>query len=211
MKARYIRISSKQQSTLRQEVKAHPDEKLYIDIISGSVPFAERPEAKKLLVAIALNQVDSLSVSSIDRLGRNAFDVQKTVELFNRRQLPIYVDNLGICSMVDGKLNNIFKLITDVLSNVAAMERESLLERQREGIAAAKAKNPDTYKGRIAGTVDTPEETLTKHKKLVKVIKNNPTLSLRELAKLATYGDYKVAPNTVRKVKLLLEEKKGAN
>ena len=44
------------------------------------------------------------------------------------------------------------------------MEREALLERQREGIAAAIAKNPDTYKGRIKGTIDTDDEVLGKHK-----------------------------------------------
>jgi hypothetical protein len=52
-KARYIRQSSKTQTNLRQLAKAHPDETLYIDIISGSIPFAERPEGKKLIEAEA--------------------------------------------------------------------------------------------------------------------------------------------------------------
>ena len=51
-KARYIRQSSKSQTNLRQLAKAHPDETLFIDIISGSVPFAERPEGKKLIESV---------------------------------------------------------------------------------------------------------------------------------------------------------------
>lgn len=69
MKARYIRISTSTQSTLGQLARQHPDEKLFIDVISGSVPFNERPEAKKLLFEITMKTVDYVSVSSIDRLG----------------------------------------------------------------------------------------------------------------------------------------------
>jgi DNA invertase Pin-like site-specific DNA recombinase len=51
-KARYIRQSTAQQSNLRQLAKAHPDEILFIDTISGSIPFAERPAGKKLTESI---------------------------------------------------------------------------------------------------------------------------------------------------------------
>ena len=201
MKANYIRISSSTQSTLRQLVKQHPDETLFIDVISGSIPFAERPKAKELLFHLTMGDVESVRVAEISRLGRNAFDVQNTLELFNKHNVNLMVDNLGICSMVDGKPNSIFKLICDVLSNVAQMERESLLERQREGIAAARAKNPEKYKGKIAGVVMSDEAVLDKYKSVVKVIKQHPELSLRNVADIA-----KVAPNTVKKVKTILDK-----
>ena len=51
-KARYIRQSTKNQTNLRQLAKAHPDEELFIDIISGSIPFAERTEGKRLIQAV---------------------------------------------------------------------------------------------------------------------------------------------------------------
>lgn len=206
MKARYIRISTTAQSTLRQLVKAHPDEELYIDVCSGSIPFNERPEAKRLYSAIVEQKIDVLSVSSVDRLGRNSFDVQDTLNNLGKYNVNVYVDNLGICSIVNGKPNSIFKIITDVLANVASMEREALLERQREGIASAKAKNPKTYKGRIKGTIETEEEILTKHKTLARIIKANPALSLRELSKLSVDKEkrYQASPNTVKKVKAIL-------
>lgn len=210
MKSRYIRISSGTQSTLRQLVKAHPDEKLFIDICSGSILFNERPEASKLNYEITLGNIKSLSVSSVDRLGRNSFDVQSTLNQLNKNGVNVFIDNLGICSIVEGKPSSIFKIITDVLANVASMERESLLERQREGIEAAIRKNPDTYKGRLKGTIDTEEEVLSKHRSLVKIIKANPKLSLRSLSKLSVDKEkgYNASPNTVKKVKNILEKNK---
>ncbi|UPT70218.1 MAG: recombinase family protein [Flavobacterium sp. JAD_PAG50586_2] len=201
MKSRYIRISTATQSTLRQLDRQHPDEKLFIDVISGSVPFNERPSAKDLLFEITMKTIDTVSCSSVDRLGRNAFNVQETIELFNKANVTLNVDNLGLSSIVNGKPNPIFKMICDVLSNVAQMEKENLLERQREGIKSAKAKNPDTYKGRVLGSIESDEVVLTKYKKVVSSIKKHPTLSYRAIAMIAN-----CAPNTVKKVKAILDK-----
>jgi DNA invertase Pin-like site-specific DNA recombinase len=77
-----------------------------------------------------------------------------------------------------------------------------LLERQAEGIQQAKLKG--VYKGRQEGTSDSPEQILAKHKRVVKTIKMYPNLSLRQIAKLSSDTDYKVSPNTVKKVKELM-------
>nr|WP_315240209.1 recombinase family protein [uncultured Flavobacterium sp.] len=213
MKARYIRISTASQSTLRQLAKAHADEKLFIDICSGSIPFSERPEALKLNYEIVMGRVDTISVSSVDRLGRNSFDVQKMLNHFQSYNINVFIDNLGISSIVNGKPNSIFKIITDVLANVASMEKEALLERQREGIQAAMRNNPDKYRGRLKGTIDTDQEILTKHRSLVKIIKANPKLSLRSLAKLSVDKEkrYQASPNTVKKIKKILDKSKDNN
>lgn len=210
MKARYVRISTPSQSTLRQLVRAHADETLFIDVCSGSIPFSEREQAKKLLFEITMGRIGTLSISSVDRLGRSSFEVQSTLNRLGKDNVNVFIDNLGICSIVDGKPNSIFKIITDVLANVASMEREALLERQREGIAAAIAKNPDTYKGRIKGSIDSDEEILAKHKSLVRIIKSNPALSLRDIAKLSVDKEknYKASPNTVKKVRMILDKQK---
>jgi DNA invertase Pin-like site-specific DNA recombinase len=212
MKARYIRISTGNQSTLRQLARQHPDEKVFIDVISGSVPFNERPAAKELLFEIAMKNVETVSVSSVDRLGRNSFNVQETIEHFNKHNITLHIDNLGISSIVNGKPNGIFKMICDVLSNVSQLEKENLLERQREGIAAAKAKNPDTYKGRVKGSKESVEQVLTKYKAVVKELKTNPNLSLAKIAKLCNdklgKEETQLSPNTVRKVKGILDKQK---
>jgi DNA invertase Pin-like site-specific DNA recombinase len=201
-KCRYIRQSTKNQSNLRQLHKAHPDEELFIDIISGSVPFAERPEGKKLIEAVEAGEVNYISFHAIDRAGRNTINVLQTLQYFYDKGVVVKIDNLGLESMINGKANPVFNLITTILSELSSLEKNSLLERQAEGIHQAKLLG--LYKGRVEGTLDTPEQTLAKHKRVVKTLKTNPALSLRQIAKLASDVDYKVSPNTVKKVKELM-------
>jgi DNA invertase Pin-like site-specific DNA recombinase len=104
--------------------------------------------------------------------------------------------------MINGKANPVFNLITTILSELSSLEKNSLLERQAEGILQAKLRG--VYKGRVEGTTDSPEVTLSKHKRVVKALKTNPSLSLRQIAKLASDSEYKVSANTVKKVKELI-------
>lgn len=201
-KARYIRQSTKGQSNLRQLHKAHPDEALFIDIISGSVPFIQRPEGKKLIEAVEAGEINYVSFHAIDRAGRNTINVLQTLQYFYDKGVVVKIDNLGLESMINGKSNPVFHLLSIILSELSSLEKNSLLERQAEGVHQAKLRG--VYKGRVEGTLDTPEQTLAKHKRVVKTLKTNPNLSLRQIAKLASDADYKVSPNTVKKVKELI-------
>ncbi|GAA4061688.1 hypothetical protein GCM10022389_02690 [Flavobacterium cheonanense] len=202
-KARYIRQSTKNQTNLRQLAKAHPDEELFIDIISGSIPFAERPEGKRLIQAVEACLITYVTFHDLSRAGRSTVDVLTTLNFFQSKGVIVKIDNLGLESIIDGKVNPIFNLITTVLSEIYSLERTTLLERQAEGVQQAKLRG-DVYKGRQLGTVDTPVQTLQKHKKTVRAIKTYPTLSLRQIAKLASDTDYKVSANTVKKIKELM-------
>ena len=201
-KARYIRQSTSQQSNLRQLAKSHPDEQLFIDVISGSVPFNERPQGKLLTEAVDAGEVTYVSFHAIDRAGRNTINVLQTLQFFYDKGVIVKIDNLGIESMINGKANPVFNLITTILSELSSLEKTSLLERQAEGIVQARLRG--VYKGRVKDTKDSPEETLAKHNRAVKVIKANPTMSLRDLAKLSSDKEYKISANTVKKVKELL-------
>jgi DNA invertase Pin-like site-specific DNA recombinase len=203
-KARYIRQSSKSQTNLRQLAKAHSDETLFIDIISGSIPFAERPEGKKLIEAVEAGSINYISFHDLSRAGRSTIDVLTTLFFFQNKGVIVKIENLGLESIINGKSNPIFSLICSVLSEINSLERTTLLERQAEGVYQAKLRN--VYKGRVKGTTDSPELTCEKHKRTIKVLKSNPTLSLRDIAKLASDIDYKVSANTVKKVKAILNE-----
>ena len=203
-KARYIRQSTKNQTNLRQLAKAHPDEILFIDIISGSVPFAERPEGKRLIQSIESNLVNYVTFHDLSRAGRSTVDVLTTLNFFQSKGVIVKIDNLGLESIIEGKINPIFNLITTVLSEIFSLEKATLLERQAEGVYQAKLRK--AYKGRVKGTTDSPEVTLEKHKRTIRALKANPTLSLRDIAKLASDADYKVSANTVKKVKSILNE-----
>ncbi|KUY26091.1 recombinase family protein [Elizabethkingia ursingii] len=197
MKARYIRVSTGNQNTERQLKKNHPNEKLYIDIVSGVIPFKEREQGNKLIQDIEADSIKYISVHSIDRLGRNLFDILATLELLNEKKVTLKVDNLGIESLVNNKPNSAFKLIISVMANIAEMERETMLERQKEGIKIAIAKG--VYKGRVKGSKESDEQVLAKYKEVVKYLKRGQ--SLRDIAKLCN-----VSLGTVQKVKKILEK-----
>lgn len=192
MKARYIRVSTSNQKAGRQEAKSISEETVFMDVVSGTIPFAQRTEGKKLLQKIEDGSVDYVSVSSIDRLGRNLYDILTTLELFKKKKVVLKVDNLGLESMVNGKENQAFNLIISVMANIAEMERETMLERQREGIALAKAKG--VYKGREKGSVESDKEFLSKYSNVIRCLKKGT--SLRDTAKLCD-----VSLGTVQKVK----------
>ncbi|MDV3579884.1 transposase [Elizabethkingia anophelis] len=197
MKARYIRVSTGNQNTERQLEKNHPNEKLYIDIVSGAIPFKEREQGNRLIQDIEADSIKYISVHSIDRLGRNLFDILATLELLNEKKVTLKVDNLGIESLVNNKPNSAFKLIISVMANIAEMERETMLERQKEGIKIAIAKG--VYKGRVKGSKESDEQVLAKYKEVVKYLKRGQ--SLRDIAKLCN-----VSLGTVQKVKKILEK-----
>jgi DNA invertase Pin-like site-specific DNA recombinase len=199
MKGRYVRTSSSTQSNARQIQKQHPEEKIYIDIISGAIAFKERPAAKELIEEIEAGTIDYLTCESIDRIGRSAFDIQCTIQYLNDKGVTLKVENLGIESFVKDKPSPIFKMITDVLANVAELTRNNIREAQAQGIKIAVAEGK--YKGRVKGSSASDDEVLTKYKGVVKAIKQHPDLSLRKIASIAD-----VSLGTVQKVKGILHK-----
>lgn len=196
MKARYIRISSLSQNEARQIARAHNDELLFIDKISGAVPFAKRPQAMTLLDEIKNKNIDYLSVSSIDRLGRSTIDILETIKILTELNVNLKVEDLGLESLINNKPNPTFSLISTVMANLSELERNTLRSRQEEGIAEAK-KRGGVYNGRMKGTVESKEQVLGKYKEVVRYLKMNK--SLRDIASRCN-----VSLGTVQKVKKLL-------
>jgi DNA invertase Pin-like site-specific DNA recombinase len=196
-KVKYIRVSTEEQNTGRQEVNAKEFSKIYIDKTSGAIQFIERKEAKKLLADIETGIVTEIHIASIDRLGRNIIDILTMVEFFNQKSIKLFVENIGMFSLIDNKPNPSFKMIVSVLGNVAEMERNNMLERQRQGIELAKAKG--TYTGRLYGTKMTNEEILAKYKSVVRELKNGE--SLRRASKIGG-----CSLGTAQKIQRLLKD-----
>ena len=175
---KYIRVSTVEQNTARQE---NNNLKLYIDRCSGTIPFEERTEGKKLLNDIGKGKVCAVRVHSIDRMGRNAMDIQKTIDSITSKGINILVEDLGMNALSsNGSLNAMFKLITDLLANVAQMERESIRKRQAEGIAIAKA-NGVYSKSRNRKKLS-DDELLEKNKAIVHCL--NARMSLTRTAEV---------------------------
>jgi len=196
MKVKYIRVSTEEQNTGRQEVNANNFSKIYIDKVSGAAKFSERKEAKKLLQDIEAGLISEIHLNSIDRLGRSILNILEVIEYLNEKQINLFVENIGMFSMIDHRPNPSFKMIISVLGNVSEMERSNMLEKQRQGIEVAKANGK--YKGRLYGTKISDEQLLEKYRGVAKELKKGE--SLRRAAKLGG-----CSLGTAQKIKTLLE------
>lgn len=151
----YVRVSSKDQNEARQ-VNAMvdysiPEKQIYIDKQSGKD--FNRPQYKRLLKK--LKPGDLLIIHSIDRLGRNYDEILEQWRIITKeKQVDIFVLDFPLLdtrSRTDEKdLTGKFisDLVLQTLAYVAQKERESIRQRQAEGIAAAKAR--DVHFGRKA-------------------------------------------------------------
>ena len=151
-----------------------------------------------MIEAVESGLYDFITFHDLSRAGRSTIDVLTTLSFFQSKGVIVKIDNLGLESIVNGKINPIFNLITTVLSEINSLERTTLLERQAEGILQARLRG--AYVGRIKGTTDSTEVILAKHKKVVKELKTNPHLSLRKIVTLKG-----VSANTVKKVASILQ------
>lgn len=100
--------------------------------VSGAVLAADRPGFKELLGYI--RKGDVLHVYAVDRLGRDALDVQTTVRALLDKGVAIEVHGLGRIAQ-DG----FGELIMAVIAQIAQIERQRIIERTSAGRAAAKA------------------------------------------------------------------------
>jgi DNA invertase Pin-like site-specific DNA recombinase len=135
----YIRVSSVDQHTERQLDGVALD-KVFTDKASGKD--TNRPELKAALAY--LREGDTLVVHSMDRLARNCEDMLRTVRELNGKGVSVRFVKENM-SFVAGNSDARSTLMFTMLSAFSEFERALIRERQREGIAIAKAQGK--YKG----------------------------------------------------------------
>lgn len=181
MRVKYIRVSTEEQNTERQ----HEDNlKMYIDKISGTVAFEDRPAARKLLKDIEEGKVTEIEVHSIDRLGRSTIDVLNTIKSLTAKGINLISKKEGIQTMENGKESPFINAMFGIMSTFAELEYNIRKERQREGVQLAKAKG--RYKGRASTKQEySYDKLMTKkaNKDAVKYLLQGE--SLRRAAKLS--------------------------
>lgn len=152
MKFCYKRVSTVDQNLDRQLPDMEFDRE-YVETVSGKD--MNRPELQALLSNIRSG--DEIHIHDMSRLGRNTKDLLDIVEQIIEKDASIkfYKENL---EFKKGEDNPFQSLMLNLLSSLAQFERDLLLERQREGIAIAKAKGK--YKGRKSKFSDDDISTL---------------------------------------------------
>lgn len=135
----YARVSTADQdlSIQVEGLIAAGAEKVFNEKVSGTT--ADRPELLRCLEFV--REGDVLLVTRLDRFGRSARDLHNLLHALNQRQVGFRcVEQSGIDTTT-----SMGRLVLGILGNVAEFETQLRRERQREGIAAAKARG--AYKG----------------------------------------------------------------
>ena len=138
MNVAYIRVSTAEQNEARQlqAMERYGIEKFFTEKVSGKN--TNRPKLQELLEFV--RDGDTVHIHDLSRLARNTADLLNIIELLTAKGVALVSNKENIdTSTATGKL-----FIT-IIGAIAEFERANLLERQREGIAIAKAQGK--YKG----------------------------------------------------------------
>ena len=143
----YFRVSTRDQSieAQRSTLGGSFAREFKDEGVSGATLAQDRPGFAALLDFI--REGDTLCVYAVDRLGRDAIDVQSTVRKLLDKGVTVEVHGLGVIARGVGEL------ILAVLAQVANMERDRIAERTAAGRAVAReslAATGKTHKGKTS-------------------------------------------------------------
>ena len=140
-KVGYVRVSSLTQNTARQEVLMQElgVERVFIDRQSGKD--TSRPELKRMMEFV--REGDIVIVESISRFARCTRDLLELVEQLSTKKVEFVSKKESLDTSTPSG-----RFVLTIFGAVAQLEREYLLQRQKEGIAIAKQEGK--YKGRQA-------------------------------------------------------------
>lgn len=146
MKVGYVRISTKNQNTARQDelMERLGVEKVYTDKVSGKN--TDRPELRRMMDFV--REGDVVIVESFSRFARNTRDLLDLMDTLKQKGVQF----ISMKENIDTE-STAGKLMMVLFAALAQFERENLLERQAEGIAVAKVE------GRMKGRPKKAEET----------------------------------------------------
>lgn len=143
----YYRVSTDGQSieSQRKALSGSFDKEFTDEGVSGAILAADRPGFSSLLSYV--REGDTVCVTAIDRLGRDALNVQSVVRDLIAKGVAI--DVLGLGPIARG----VGELVVAVLAQIADMERQRIKERCEAGRASAKASlatNGRTHRGKLS-------------------------------------------------------------
>ena len=141
----YARVSTNEQTTANQVLLAEKagyvvaDRHVYAETISGTVAAMDRPMFAKLVGK--LDEGDKLVVTKLDRLGRNARNIDATVAMLRDMKVTVIVLDLPVVEVTSAAGD----LVMRMFAAFAQFERDQLVERTHAGFARARAE------GKISG------------------------------------------------------------
>ena len=145
----YARVSTKGQNTDRQleAARSYPNvDEIFVDKQSGKN--FTRPEYERLKATVVKG--DEVVIKELDRLGRNKEGVKEELKWFKEKGVLIRIMDIPTTLMVfpEGQswvLEMVNNVLIEVMGSIAEQEREKILKRQEEGIAAMPVVNGKKY------------------------------------------------------------------
>ena len=134
------------------ELKAAGVEELFVEQVSS---VQRREELEKGLKFI--RKGDTLVVTRLDRLARSIPDLVRIIGTLGEKQATLHILAMNLDTNTPTG-----RLLVNLVGSVAQFEREIMLERQREGVAKAKAEGK--YRGRVPTARAKSEDVIAKFK-----------------------------------------------
>lgn len=182
-----MRVKYQRTSTLAQHGKRFDTDTNKYDLvlfdqgISGTKEFKSRTHGKKVIELAEAGTLKELVVEEIRDIGRNMVDTINTLDFLDRSGVNVVIRSLGnLCSRVNGHRNEVWGLITSIMSSLYAMELENLKTRTAMGRQAYL--NNGGKLGREKGTNETIKDFLNKPKTKEIISLLNRKKTVRDIA-----------------------------
>lgn len=160
--------------------------------ITGTEHNNKRPGVIRMMEIVRTHTVSKIVISEVSRIGRNTLQVLELIEQLRLLGVSLHIMNYELDTISNERDNPMAMFMITLLTDVARMEREQLVERIKSGQAEARRKGKRI--GRPPRTEDGPALIIRKYPKVVK--KLNQGHSIRDIAAMCS-----VSTNTVQKVK----------
>lgn len=201
MRVKYQRTSTIAQLGNRFQTDTENYHKVFFDQgVSGLIPFRERTEAKKLIKLVEGGGVSEIVLEELRDLGRNMIDVLNSLSFFEEKDVCLYIRSLALRSHINGKKNELWNLVTGIMSSLYAMELENLRTRTQMGLVAYQLRGGKL--GRPSGSFENERAFLAKPKSLEIARFLKMGKSIRDIS-----GRLNVSTATVQKVRNLINIK----
>lgn len=196
MRIKYQRTSTAQQHGKRFEKDTNKyDLVLFDQGISGTTAFKTRTNGKKIVEYVESGQLKELVVEELRDIGRNMVDTINTLDWLDKKNVNVVIRSMGnLCSRVNGKTNEIWGLISSVMSSLYSMELENLKLRTDMGRKVYVLNGGKL--GRDIGTNESTKDFLNKPKCKEIISLLNKGKTVRDIA-----GRLEVSLNLVVKVR----------
>ncbi|MDM8307902.1 recombinase family protein [Phocaeicola barnesiae] len=170
-------------------------EAVFAEKISGAKSNKERTELLNMVNYVENNHIDKVLVTELSRLGRDTLQVLEVIEMLNKKEISLYIQNYAIETLTkEGKVNAMSQFLITILAEVARMERKTIRERVASGYQ--NFRNNGGKVGRKTGYRKSDKDMKEQYGKEIQLLKKG--LSLRNVSAITH-----TSINTLRKLRII--------